>query len=372
MRGLGDKPRFDILAMARGKSPWGGGKQAGETIEDETPSAAESQDGEAEAKEAEAKKPSNNPWLPSDSDGEQRRSARIDDLLRQRRGSGGGGLPPLPGGDKARVILPWVLAGTALALALTTSLHVLEEGQSGSVSTLGRYSRSIGPGLNVTLPWPVETVSLHGGGSGGVDLPGGEGENLLLTRDGELIDIAFKLRWQVSDPRRFSRAFVDPDATIRSLAAAEVRAGVAELTFDEISNGQRQSELQQRVGGRVQRAFDALGAGVKIDGIEITRARAPARLSETAKRIAGVRQESDRLRKQAEDWANETRASARAEASDFNKVYEQYRLAPEVIRKRMYYETMERVLRNNGHIVVGGDAAQARTPKPSQSGAGGQ
>jgi membrane protease subunit HflK len=371
----GDRPQYDILAMARGKSPWGGGKR-GEVAAEEgaDPPAAE---GEVKEADAPAEEPARNPWLPPAEEAETRRSPRIDDILRQRRkpssSGNGGGWPPLPGGDKARVFLPWVIAASAVLLALSTSLHVLDQGQSGTVTTLGRYSRSLGPGMHLTLPWPIEAVAMRGGkGAEALSLPEKGGEMLLLTSDGELIDLAFQLRWQVSDARRFSSAFADPEASLRSLALVEMRAGIAELPFDEVHEGKRQAELQQRVAGRIQRALDALRAGVKVESIEVTRAKPPARLAEAFKKVDAAKSEAVRLRQQGTTWANQNLTNARTEAAEFNKAYEQYLLAPQVIRKRMYYETMERVLRNHKHVVVGAAAAPASAANSAQTVVGGQ
>jgi modulator of FtsH protease HflK len=363
----GDRPQFDILAMARGKSPWGGGKRGAAAPEAEGEAQADppaAEDGEVKEAEAQDKAPPRNPWLPTAEDGDTRRSPRIDDILHQRRGpagtGGGSGWPPLPGGDRARVILPWVLAGSMVALALSTSLQVVDQGQSGIVTSLGRYSRTLGPGSHLTLPWPIETVTLRGGKNADIlSLPEKGGEMLLLTRDGELIDLAFQLRWQIGDPRRFTAAFADPEATLRSLALAEMRAGVAEVPFDELYEGRRRAELQVRITGRLQRALDAMRAGVRIETLEITRASPPAKLAEAFKKVDAARSEVVRARKEAEKWAAEHRRKAQSDAIAFDKVYEQYKLAPQVMRKRMYYETMEKVLRNNQHVVVGGDAAAA-------------
>lgn len=345
--------------MARGKSPWGSGKSSGDgggdgEREPADPPAPE--DGEVKEAEPAGEAPPRNPWTPPAEEGEARRSARIEDILRQRRGSPGGGLPPLPGGDRARVLLPWVMAASAVLLALSTSIHVLEQGQSATVTTLGRYSRSLGPGMHVTMPWPLETVRLRGSGdAGALSLPEADGDLQLLTREGELIDLAFVVRWRIADARRFSAALAEPEATIRALAASEMRSGVAELPFDAIWKGARQAELQQRVAQRLQRLLDAMGSGVAVDGIEVTRASPPGKLAEAYKKQDTAREEADRVRKQAEEWADQTLANARSEAAAFDKVYAQYKLAPEVIRRRMYYETMERVLRNNARIVIGSD-----------------
>ena len=43
---------------------------------------------------------------------------------------------------------------------------------------------------------------------------------------------------------------------------------------------------------------------------------------------------------------------AQGDAAAFDKVYAQYKLAPDVTRRRMYYETMERVLAANDKVVA--------------------
>ena len=55
-------------------------------------------------------------------------------------------------------------------------------------------------------------------------------------------------------------------------------------------------------------------------------------------------------------------ARAQGDAAAFDKVYAQYKLAPEVTRRRMYYETMERVLRQTDKTIVEGTGVQPYLP----------
>lgn len=367
MRGSGEKTDMRKLAMVRRKSPWEDSKGEVEAppAEPEGEAADHDKPSESGAETGTAKAPPRNPWLPqADEPGEQRRSARIDDILRQRigGGDGSGGFPGLPASGRARLVLPMIIAGSALALVLTTAIHVIDQGQSGIVTSFARYNRTLGPGTHMTLPWPIETVALHGGAkAGAIAWPAGESE-LLLTRDGQLIDLAFELRWKIKDARAFSGAFVDPEASLQRLALAEVRAGVAEVPFEELWNGARQDEVQQRVVGRIQQRLDALRSGIALDGLQITRANPPGKVQDAFKKFGEARAESDKLRRDTDDWAGRHIRGTQAEAAAFNRVYEQYRLAPEVVRSRMYYDTVERVLRNNDQkIVIGGGTGTATT-----------
>jgi membrane protease subunit HflK len=354
------------LAMAGGKTPWGGkGKpkaDPGDPAQDQTePTQAQP---EPDAPETEKANEPRNPWHSDADEAAGRRSPRIDDILRQRRtgSGGGGGFPNFPGAIGARGLIPWLAAGGAVLLALAGSVQMLEPGQQGIVTTLGRYNRTISEGFNLTLPWPLEVVRVRGsGGSMVTTLPGTEGETALLTRDGELIEVTADLRWRISDPRAFTAAFADPDAAIARLAQAELRAGVAELPFDDLWNGSRQKEAEDRIADRIDRALGAMRAGVRVEGFAITRASPPASLSASFDKVLAERQKAAKLREDSEEWAQDLIRDTQSEASAFNRVYEQYRLAPDVVRSRMYYQTMERILKNNKRVVIGGVAADGQT-----------
>jgi modulator of FtsH protease HflK len=57
-------------------------------------------------------------------------------------------------------------------------------------------------------------------------------------------------------------------------------------------------------------------------------------------------------------------ANAEGAAASFDKVYQAYKLAPEVTRRRMYYETMEAVLAKTDKVVVDTPGTQPYMPLP--------
>lgn len=374
MSGNGSRDNSPPLAMSGDNSPWGGRgtapDKAGEAG-DPAPGSDPGNGGET----------GGNPWLPPGKDEASRRSAGLDDILRQRRG--GGPLRRLPGGGAPRGWWRWVLAGSACAWLVTTSIHFIGQGEKGLVTTMGRYSHLADPGIALTLPWPVQALTVRNTGKvEQLAVPDSAGENLLVTRDGQLIDLTFQLRWKVRDLRLFEYQVSDPEAALRALVSAQMRASVAELPFDAVWDGSRQGELQNRVLARTQAVLDSWRMGVRLEGIDITRANPPARLAEAFKRVTAareaVRKEEDKARK----WSVSALEGARAEADAFDAVYAQYKIAPEVTRQRMYYETMEHVLANNPRVIAdtgnvtltlpGAVAAPAPGASPAARPAGGQ
>ena len=55
-------------------------------------------------------------------------------------------------------------------------------------------------------------------------------------------------------------------------------------------------------------------------------------------------------------------SNAQGEAARFNSVYDEYVKAPDVTRRRMYLETMERVLGNVDKVLIDGEAGQGVVP----------
>ena len=304
--------------------------------------------------------PVSNPWHNPAEESAQRRSARMDDVLRQRAATA----RSRPGGKAM-----WALGaiGIVTAWLISTSLHVLAANEQGVVTTLGRYSGTVSAGLNLTLPWPLQRVTTRATGQEQVlMLPNQEAETLMLTRDGELIDIRALVRWRISDLRAFTFAVPDGEAALRRLSDSAIRAGVAEFTFDELRDGKRQAELQQRIVGRLQRVLDAWKLGAAIGGVELTAVNPPARLAETFKRIDKANEDSRKNHEAALAYAARIRYSAETEANAFDKAFQLYRVAPQVTRERIYYDTIERVLRNNQVVIGNAGTGVTLPPPPSQ------
>lgn len=310
--------------------------------------------------------PPRNPWLGDREEPVQRRSASIDDIFRQRPGGGPGPQRGLPRGW-----LGWALLGSLSAWLMSTSIHVLAQGERGVLTTLGRYDGTLGPGLNITMPWPFQQVLRRDvGQEKTTPLPEKEAETLMLTSDGELIDVRLQVRWQVKDLRAFTYAFPDGEAAIRRLADSAIRAAIAETTFDDVRDGKRRAELQQRVTDRLQRVLDAWHAGVTIAGVEITDARPPAKLADTFKKIGAANEEAVKNRERALTYASQVRLDADAEAAAFDRAYQLYRIAPDVARAEIYYDTVEKMLRNNPVVIGSGNGVTppAIDGKPQQGG----
>jgi membrane protease subunit HflK len=368
------------LAMA-GKSPWGGRGKRGSKPEGDPESEPEMPTpGEAPGEPAGEKPASDkpmgprNPWLPpGDEADDRRRSASIEDIYKNRGpegprrrlgGPGGPGfrLPERPGGKS------WfpLAVGAILAVWLGFSMvHQVGPKEEGIVTTFGKYSRTLTPGLNATLPWPIQQVDIEEVSEFRIDrIPDGTAQKLMLTGDRNLVDLSYIVRWNIKDLKQFRFQLLEPEQTVKEVAEAAMRASVAEHDLDAVFSGAGRADIELKVKERMQAILDAYHSGVAVQGVEIRKTDPPEQVEEAFKNVSAAQQEAESYLNQAEATAQQVLARAQGDAAAFDKVYEQYRLAPEVTRRRMYYETMERVLRETDKTIIEAPGVTSYLPLP--------
>lgn len=357
------------LAMAGKRNPWGKpqGEDSGGSDGGGDPDPAPSEP----TADKPAPKGPRNPWLPPGRGGDgaepPRRSASIEDIFKTRgpegprRIGGPGGpsfrLPERPGGKSW---LPLIALGLAGLWLVFTSTHQVQPKQQGLVTWLGgKYSHKLGPGLNFTLPWPLQQVTVENVSEIRAVEIGGEGEKLVLTGDQNLVDLSYVIRWNIKNLEQFTFQLDDPELTIREVAESAMRAALAEQELDEVVSGEGRAGIEARVAASMQQLLDAYRAGVAIQGVGIAKADPPEKVVDAFKDVSAAQQDANAMRNRARAYAQQVLARAQGDAAAFNQIYAEYKLAPEVTRRRLYYETMESVLSKTDKTIV---EAQGVTP----------
>ncbi len=276
----------------------------------------------------------------------------LDEFLRKGRakfgGNGGGGLPSAPD----RSFLVWGIAGLVILWLLFTTMHLVAPEERGVVTRLGRYSHTLGPGVGLTLPAPIDRVQkIDVENIRTIDLGSADAETLMLTGDQNIIDIAYSVRWNIRDPELYMFELAQPDETIREVGESAMRAVISGVSLND-AIGEKRGAIEAQVSETMQKVLDSYKAGVLIQGVAIKQADPPAAVNDAFKEVTAAQQQAQSYVNDARAYALQLTAKAQGDATAFDKVYEQYRLAPEVTRRRMYYETMERVLAGVDKTIV--------------------
>jgi len=324
------------------------------------------------------------PRRPGDGDGPQ--IPEIDEIVKKGQeqlrvlmgGRGGGQGSGGGGGGGFRPTRGTYIAGAAALVVLwgLSSFYTVKPEEQSVELFFGQYYSTGNPGLNFA-PWPFVTAEVLpvtreqteqlGQGRGGSD------DGLTLTTDANIIDIDFEVVWNISDPAMFLFNLAQPSETIRAVSEAAMREVVARRELAPLLNRDREI-VATEVRQLIQETLDQYDSGVNIIRVNLDKADPPSDVIDAFREVQAAEQERDRLERQADAYANRVLAGARGEAaqileeaeayrarvvneaqgqaSRFTAVLEEYAKAPEVTRKRLYIETMERVLGDVDKVIL--------------------
>ncbi len=286
------------------------------------------------------------------------------------RGSGGGG-PLFTRGTLA------IGAIAALVVWGMASFYTVRPEEQSVELFLGEFSAVGNSGLNFA-PWPfvsyevvnvtserTENIGARRGGTGG--------QGLMLTTDANIVDIDFQVVWNINDPAKLLFNISDPQLTVQAVSEAVMREIIAATNLAPILNRDR-GLIADTARENIQATLDEYDSGITIVRVNLDTADPPREVIDAFREVQAAEQERDRLQRQADAYANRVLAEARGEAaqlleeaeayraqvvneaigeaSRFLAVAQEFNAAPEVTQRRLYLETIERVLGDVDKIIL--------------------
>lgn len=281
-----------------------------------------------------------------------------------RGGSGGsgGGAPIF---TKGTIGLGVIAAAVLWGMA---SFYTVKPEEQSVELFLGKYSGTGNPGLNFA-PWPLVTAEIVNVTSERTEDVGVARTNvasgLMLTTDANIVDIDFQVVWNISDPAKLLFNLNDPQLTVQAVSESVMREIIAASNLAPILNRDR-GLIADTAQSNIQSTLDEYDSGINIVRVNLDKADPPREVIDAFREVQAAEQERDRLQRQADAYANRVLAEARGksaqtleeaegyrarvvndalgEADRFTAVRAEYEKAPEVTRRRLYIETMEKVL----------------------------
>jgi membrane protease subunit HflK len=297
----------------------------------------------------------------------------------------------IPGGTGVPPWL-WVLAfaiGMGV-LGFYAFTYKVNPNQVGIVLRFGELAGQTGPGLHFRWPYPINEVLLPdvtrnnriqigmrsavGRASSTAqairDVPE---ESLMLTGDENIVDVDFEVQWKIKDAGNYLFNIQNPEITVKEVAESAMREIVGKSDIQLVLTEARE-QVKTDVFKLIQRTLDEYKAGIEIVQVQLQKVDPPVKVIGAFRDVQAARADQVRLQNEATAYANkivpeargnaervlqaaqgyrqQTVAEAVGQASRFDKIYEEYRKAPEVTRRRMFLETMERVYQGTDKIIL--------------------
>lgn len=281
-----------------------------------------------------------------------------------------------------------ILAGIVLLVILLGTFFQIETEEVGIIVRLGKYTRTIEPGLHAKIPLidkvfkvPVERQQKMEFGfrteKAGVKSTYSEEdfieESLMLTGDLNLADVEWVVQYRIDNPYNYLFKVRNPETTLRDIAESGMRQVVGNRTVNEVLTVGR-AEIANSVKEKMQAVCREYSMGVTIDQIVLQDVNPPDAVKAAFNAVNEAQQEKETLINQAKSaynkvipkasgqaketieqargYATERVNRAQGEVARFNALYLEYAKAPEVTKRRIYLETMQDVLPRLGQKVI--------------------
>jgi membrane protease subunit HflK len=295
------------------------------------------------------------------------------------KGEGPDGGPPdaLPGGGN----LIGLLLGLVVLVWLASGFYIVDQGQRGVELRFGKYIQTTEPGPSWHIPWPIEsrevvnidqvrTVEIGYRSNVKNEMLR---ESLMLTDDENIVDLQFAVQYLIKDPKDF--LFVDraPEETVRQVAESAMREIVGRNKMDFVLYEGR-AEIATRARSLTQLILDRYKTGITISQLTLQNIQPPEQVQSAFDDAVKAGQDRERLKNEAEAYANDVVprargfasrlkeeaegyqqsviANAEGEANRFSQIVTQYAKAPQVTRERIYLDTMQSVMNNTTKVIV--------------------
>ena len=289
------------------------------------------------------------------------------------------------GGGKFNFSSLYAIVGIVAAIYLCSGFYQVQPDERGVVLRFGKWVRTEGPGLQYILPYPFEEVIIRrvtainqidiGSFSKGNQQTD---EKLVLTGDSNLANMSFSVLWKVKSNGVEDYLFnaKSPEITVRALAESVMREIVGQTPFTYIQTEGR-AEIQKKVRENLQNLVDEYKMGVEIIRVELQKVDPPASVIDSFRDVERAQAEQQSEKNKAEAYDRDTRArtrgliaeklnngeaskraiieTARGNVARFLSAYSQYRLAPDIVSKRLYIDTMRDIYKKVNKIIVDKD-----------------
>ena len=319
--------------------------------------------------------------------------------------SGGGGegplrmlpVPPRPNPALVRAIL--IVVG--ILLLFFTSYFQVEPDEVGVVQRFGRYVGTSDPGPHVKFPFGIDRVTkvpvqrtlkqefgfrtLRAATKTEFAPPTPEvsAEAVMLTGDLNVAVVEWVVQYKIKDPKQYLFHVREPLSTFRDMSEAVMRQVVGDHSVDEVITIGRET-IALEAKQQLQDLCNLYGIGIEVQQLVLQDVNPPDPVkpafnevnqaiqekeraindawSDYNKAVPKAKGEADQAIRSAEGYALERVNKAEGDASRFGALYEEYRKAPAVTRKRIYLETLAQVLPRIGRKLILDEKAKGILP----------
>jgi len=263
-----------------------------------------------------------------------------------------------------------ILLVVVVALIGVSGFFVVGPGEQGVLRTFGKHTGFAGPGPHFRIPFvqDVDVVNIENirrievGFREDKSVPS---EALMLTGDENIVEAQMIIQYKVADSAKYLFRLRDPEEALRAAAEVALRSMVGRTKIDDVITTGRET-VQGETREWLQKLMNTYESGISVTEVKLQRVDAPDEVKEAFHDVVRAREEKEKLinqargyqadliprargearqiEREAEAYKEERVLKARGDAAKFEAQLTEYQKAPDVTRRRLHLESLERVL----------------------------
>lgn len=265
------------------------------------------------------------------------------------------------------VSVSFILLGI-LIIYMLSGIYIVGPAEEAVVTRFGRYVCTQGAGPH-WIPRFIERADVVNVMRIETTTHGGE----MLTMDENIVDAKIAVQYRISNARDYLFNLTNPDESLKQVSESALRAVVGQSSLNEILTTGR-AEITNKIRHQVQAVLNSYQSGLQISDLAMQQTKPPAAVQDAFDDAIKAQQDEERYVNQAQAYArkhipiaegNATRILeeakaykeqvillAKGDAARFARLLPEYKANPQVMRDRMYFDTMQAIYSNTPKVLV--------------------
>ncbi len=277
--------------------------------------------------------------------------------------------------DSEKQSFPWPVLVIALivviALYIISGFYTVREAERAVVLSLGKFDHVEEPGLHWYMPFieSYKTVDIQ-------IVRSTRSKGSMLTEDENVVNVEMEVQYRVDNPQNYLYRVVNPDESLNQATDSALRYVIGHTKMDDVLTNGRE-KVRQSTRELLNVIISPYEMGLSIVDVNFLPARAPDEVKDAFDDAIAAQEDEQRFKREAEAYKNEVIpkaegkakrlfeeseayrkgvvAKAKGDVARFEKILPEYLKAPEITKRRIYLETMEKVYKNNPKVILNVD-----------------
>lgn len=289
-----------------------------------------------------------------------------------------------------KYVIPVAIVIGIIILGFST-VFTVKANQRAVILRFGKYMETVEPGLHFKLPFGIDKVyagevkriyneefgyrTLRSGRESMIDynFRGAQEVSLMLTGDRNCAEVHWVVRYKIKNLKEYLFNVRNVKSTIRDVSEAVMRRLIGDRSIDEVLTIGRR-DIEDIAEGEIETLLDLYGCGIDVQAVNLKGVNPPAQVKDAFDAVNKAVQMRDQITNEAEGKRNKVipaamgkKEQAISEAEGYKirrineatgdtkaflAVWKEYEKAKDVTRRRLYLETMAKVIPKCGEVYI--------------------